>query len=553
MSNYAQHFNPTQTPQSEKADPKQQPNSAGGFTFVVDCWTRLERFLILGSEGGSYYASERQLTRDNAQSVLDCCAQDAGRTIDTIVQISDSGRAPKNDPAIFALALAAAHPTSSDARARACAALPKVCRTATHLFQFCEAVNGFRGWGRGLRRAVGKWYTERSAEQLAYQVAKYGNRGKWTHKHLLQLAHAPSKPELRPVFDYIAYGPTGAQPEHSKRKYAAGTVHPYLELFEELKRADEQRTIALIREHHFTHEMIADQHRNSAAVWEALLERMPVGAMIRNLGKMTSVGLLGPLATANARVAQRLTNVEVLKQGRVHPVALLTALLTYQQGHGNKGALTWKAQREIIDGLDAGFYAAFGVLTPSNAATMLAFDVSGSMDGGVVAGVQGLSPRVAAACMGMVTARVEPRWCAIAFTGKGFGGWPSMHGSAYPAAVEEIAISPRQRLDDVVATMRNLPMGGTDCALPMEYATAKKIPVELFVIYTDSETWAGHTHPHQALRNYRQKMGIDAKLAVVGMVSNEFTIADPSDAGMLDLVGFDAAAPQVLADFGRKA
>ena len=44
-------------------------------------------------------------------------------------------------------------------------------------------------------------------------------------------------------------------------------------------------------------------------------------------------------------------------------------------------------------------------------------------------------------------------------------------------------------------------------------------------------------------------MGIDAKLIVMGMVSNGFSIADPTDAGMLDVVGFDASVPQVIAQF----
>ncbi len=44
----------------------------------------------------------------------------------------------------------------------------------------------------------------------------------------------------------------------------------------------------------------------------------------------------------------------------------------------------------------------------------------------------------------------------------------------------------------------------------------------------------------QALRDYRKKTGIAAKLVVVGMVSNGFSIADPDDGGMLDVVGFDA-------------
>jgi 60 kDa SS-A/Ro ribonucleoprotein len=83
----------------------------------------------------------------------------------------------------------------------------------------------------------------------------------------------------------------------------------------------------------------------------------------------------------------------------------------------------------------------------------------------------------------------------------------------------------------------------------MLWATANKIPVDLFCIYTDSETWAGDVHPTQALKEYRQKMGIPAKLVTVGMVGNAFTIADPADAGQMDVVGFDTATPSIISDF----
>lgn len=114
-----------------------------------------------------------------------------------------------------------------------------------------------------------------------------------------------------------------------------------------------------------------------------------------------------------------------------------------------------------------------------------------------------------------------------------------------------LAISKRQRLDDVVRAVSGLGFGGTDCAPPMLTALHEREPVDAFVIYTDRETWFGHTHPVQALAAYRQKMGIAANLVVVGMTSNGFSIADPGDAGMLDVVGFDAAAPVVIADFVR--
>ena len=127
-----------------------------------------------------------------------------------------------------------------------------------------------------------------------------------------------------------------------------------------------------------------------------------------------------------------------------------------------------------------------------------------------------------------------------------------MHGG-YVDGLTPLALSPRQRLDDAVQTVSGLPFGGTDCALPMLYARAREREVDTFVIYTDSETWAGDVHPAQALRDYRRASGIDARLVVVGMVSSGFSIADPGDPGMLDVVGFDTATPQLISDFARGA
>jgi 60 kDa SS-A/Ro ribonucleoprotein len=94
-------------------------------------------------------------------------------------------------------------------------------------------------------------------------------------------------------------------------------------------------------------------------------------------------------------------------------------------------------------------------------------------------------------------------------------------------------------------------MGGTDCALPMRWAREHRIDVDVFVVYTDHETWAGDVPPVQELRAYRNARDIPAKLVVVGMTSTGFRIADPDDAGMLDVVGFDPSTPSVIADFAR--
>ena len=533
-------------------DSGQVPNSAGGFAWAVDDWTRLRRFLILGSEGGSFYASEWDLTRENAQALERCVAADGLRAVTEIVRVSDEGRAPKNDVAVFALAMAAGLGDEPTRRA-ALDALPQVCRTGTHLFQFATFVEGFRGWGRSLRRGVGRWYSTQPVESLAYQAVKYRKRDGVTHRDVLRLAHpakqvSASNPTLEVsaeharLFEWIVRGgETDGLPrvvEGFRRVQGAATP---------------AESAALVREYRLPREAVRTEHLTSPEVWEALLEDLPMTAAIRNLATMTRVGVLSPGSDGTKKVVAQLGDEERIRRARVHPIAVLAALRTYAAGRGLRGRHEWSPLREVVDALDSAFYAAFGNVEPAAKRLLLALDVSGSMEMGHVAGVPGLSPRDASAALALVTAATEPSYEIVGFFA-GRGGWKSRSKGQWGIGVQgltPLAISPRQRLDDAVKTVSDLPFGGTDCALPMLYALARKREVDTFVIYTDSETWAGDVHPVQALRDYRQASGIDARLVVVGMVSNGFSIADPADPGMLDIVGFDTATPQLISDFAR--
>lgn len=91
--------------------------------------------------------------------------------------------------------------------------------------------------------------------------------------------------------------------------------------------------------------------------------------------------------------------------------------------------------------------------------------------------------------------------------------------------------------------------GATDCSLPMEYAIQQSKEVDAFIVYTDNDTQIGRRHPVVALRDYNTKMKRNAKLIVVGMTSNGFTIADPLDPNMLDVVGFDSDVPNLISMF----
>ncbi|MBL8978565.1 MAG: TROVE domain-containing protein [Gemmatimonadetes bacterium] len=532
------------TPQSEPIpNTTQVPNSAGGYAWPVDQWTRLDRFLILGSEGGTYYIGERKLTQENAQVVVECLAEDGPRVVRRILEISLAGRAPKNDPALFALAIAAG---LGDAATKALVweVLPQVARTSTHLFHWLQYVKAFRGWGRGVRRAVARWYTAKPAKDLVYQVLKYPSRDGWAHRDALRLAH-PKAPTVAHdlVFRYATKGWEGVL---SLAGVDDMDVVQTIEAVETLKHQTPGLAAQTIVRHGLTREMVPTELLSHAVVWEALLERMPVTALIRNLGVMSKVGLLVPMASAVGTVIARLGDRKALKVARVHPIALLAALKTYAQGHGMKGKNAWRPVPQVVDALDRSFYLAFENAPSTGKRVMLALDVSGSMSARVN-GMEYLDCREASAAMALVTAASEPNHMFTAFTA---GNYPSRWSPRLGSGLSTLAISPRQRLDDVVKRISGLTFGGTDCALPMLEALKHRWPIDLFVVYTDSETWAGQVHPAQALRQYRERMGIPAKLVVVGMASNGFSIADPTDAGMLDVVGFDTATPQVIADFG---
>ncbi len=391
-----------------------------------------------------------------------------------------------------------------------------------------------------MRRAVAGWYTQKDASQVAYQVLKYPSRDGWAHRDALRLAHAkPPTATHDRIFRFAVKGWEGVESTEGIDPEVAAT----LEAVRSLTDAAPEKAAESIARHRLVREMVPTPLLRHAVVWEALLERMPMTAMIRNLAVMSKVGLLTPMAEAVETVASPLADGEALHAARVHPIAVLAALKTYASGRGMRGKGTWTPVPKIVDALDRAFYLAFRNAPTTGQRTMLALDVSGSMGAGV-AGMPYLSCREASAAMALVTAATEPKHMFTAFTtGDGY----SVRG--FGTGLQGLSISPRQRLDDVVRMVDRMPFGGTDCALPMVEALKHRWEIDVFVVYTDSETWAGHIHPVQALREYRERMGIPARLVVVGMASNGFSIADPTDAGMLDVVGFDTATPGLIAEF----
>lgn len=400
------------TPQSEALPdrPEMVKNSAGGYSFEVNDWIRLDRFLIIGTEGGSYYANEHKMTMDSCDSVIRCIKEDGTRVVDRVVEISDSGRAAKNDQALFVLALVMTH-GNKEAKDRVERDLDKVARIGTHILNFAMYINTIRGWGKSVRRTVSGWYKNKSLEDLVFQTSKYRSRDGWSHRYVLRKARPKDKfGDRSDVYNWIVKG-------YPRQEDVVKEYYP-----------------------------------------------IPKGDPIPK------------------------------KDNHPYKATWITHHTESQEGF----ARIMRAE---------------------------------SMDFSFI-GDSGMTAARGAAAMSLVLAEKARQSVIMAFSDR--------------LVLIHIKGETLQGTEEI---MNRVPMGGTDCALPILYAKQHKIPVDSFVVITDSETWAGVTHPCKALEKYRQSMDIPAKLVVIGMCSNKFSIADPKDGGMMDVVGFDSACPKIIQDF----
>ena len=332
--------------------------------------------------------------------------------------------------------------------------------------------------------------------------------------------------------------------------------------------------VDLIERFSLPHEAVPSHLKREKAVWSALLADMPLRAMLRNLAVMTRVGLLEEGSLQARFVAERLQDPVLLRRARIHPLAILQAAETYRCGEERtsmraggtrriRQGATWTPVPAILAALDASFHMAFHDIVPSNVRLMLGVDISGSM-GAAFIGDSWLSARAAAAAMCLVAARTEARWQAVAYTSgerdydvsfvSGNGSFQSVRTpretkqQLFPG-LTRLPLSRDMSVAAAAAAAERLPMGSTDCALPIRYATQHGIEVDAFVHYTDNEHNAGPVSPARALARYRAESGIQARLICVGMTATDYSIADPRDPLCLNVVGFDAAAPGIIADF----
>jgi 60 kDa SS-A/Ro ribonucleoprotein len=525
-------------------------NAAGGYVFAKDLWASAEDFLILGTTGGTYYASAAELTRKNAAVVFEAIAGDGPRLVALVTAVSTArpARAPRPRPCLFALAAAAAAGDPATVQA-VNAAFGQVVRTTDHLatfFGYWKNLAGKASPGRnGTSPVIGR------AMRTAYASFFAGDLHQAAFRALKARQRATPAGEAMALRDIIRIAhPAGVSPEHRALiGWLAGRVsddeaRAILPDVDDFLVAQAVTTpaqaVSVIRDRQVPWEFVPAAVLADAGVWAELAGTVGLTGLIRNLARMTRIGTLAPFAPATDLVAARLTDREQLVKARVHPMDAYLALKAYASGRSQPGrratVTTWAPVPAIVDALETAHDLSFGSAEPSGQRLLVAVDSSGSMlHYQVVSNGSPLGPAYEVAnAMAAMIVRTEGR---------------NAHVIDVDTAVHASRVTPRTGLREIAAWRPS--GGGTDLSLPFTWAGQQRLHVDGFVILTDGETWAGRRHPEQALEAYRKLVNPAARVVVVSMTANGTTVADPATDGVLAVSGLDAALPKVIGAFLR--
>jgi 60 kDa SS-A/Ro ribonucleoprotein len=297
-------------------------------------WRVLENWLIFGCADAVYRAGVDEAASPAAvrASVAEYLAADGRRVVAAIESLAKSRRPiPRAEPMLIALAAATSPKYSpGEVNSAALAAAPAVLRTAQDLCKFVGYARPLRGWGRGLRSAVGRWYLAQPLGELASQMLRCAEQQEWTHRDLLRMSHPKPRSTLQnALFQWVVEGELG---HLAPSNIAATELRPVYVYERARKSVDEREVIQLIEQYRATDEMIPAEWKRSSQVWEALLEFMPYPAVLRNLEAMAATGLLESESPATALAVARLMDRRRIQESRIHPVAVAEKRLSYSMG-----------------------------------------------------------------------------------------------------------------------------------------------------------------------------------------------------------------------------
>ena len=525
MASYKKHVATTKSVTKKIYGKDMVKNHAGGYSFKSDDFEVLKRWLLTGSTSNSFYQSAEEKTDDNVENFRRCLSNNVDKTVDEILYATDN--AINNHTSILAMVYLSMGNFYCKKKFKE--NFFKVIRTASHLYEFFSYCKEMRGMGKSIHNVVTKWLTKDLSEKdLEYQLLKYQQRGGWSARDVLRLIKPVPKTEKMSALFSWSVGKNNLTPEQLKEK-GLTRVGTYEEL-KSLQEYDTKEIASIIRSNNLTHEMIPANIKRDNEILQALFERMPITASLRNLASYTEKGIFND--DKNIELLQERFSFENIKRGRVHPLTMCSAYKIYNAGGSlGKTSLRWIPNKKILMVLEGAIENSFKALETTGKHFYHALDISGSMEWHANETLWLTSAEIAG-IMALATVKSEPNFFAGAFSEK----FSPLRNFTKDKKFD-YAISGKYR--------EGKHMGGTNAGSAVKYAIENGIKTDVFIFWTDNENWMGD-HVSLLLEEYRNKINKDANAIFVSIEANGITSVDPKDKLSYDICGFNTNTVKLI-------
>ena len=518
-------------------------NNAGGYVYKISDMEEVKRFCIIGTMNGTFYISETKHTTNNTNKIIDLIKNGKGNNVyDVAMNVIINNLAYKIDHSLFVLALCATY-GDIKLRSKVFNSLSIFCNIPTHLFMFVNYVKSMRGVGRSLKRNISNWYNNKKFDLLMYHVLKYQNREGLTHKNMILCAHPKTNDvNKNKLFRYILDVDNLSKLYDKDRVIESiysynNDVNPknYLTIKNLSKLDDEKDIIEAIKKFKLVRENIPTKFLNNKNVFIELIKNMPYTALIRNLGKMSVIGILNNFSENNLEsfVCDKITDEKAIKLSMVHPMQLYLALTTYSSGRGFKGNLSWEINQKVVEALTKAMEISFKFTKNLKKNIVVAVDVSGSMET-FIPDTKITCSQYGAMLSYIFTRTVEN--CKLLWFNTDC----------------RILNNSSNTFESITKAYKKVSGGGTNLKSPVKYVydmIESNYKIDGLVIVTDNEGWFGG-HPTVTLNDIR-KIQPDFKLVTLSTVATPYSTfrTHDNDFNNLDIVGFSSDCISIVGRF----
>lgn len=325
-------------------------------------------------------------------------------------------------------------------------------------FTILEGLGRGQG-GRSIKRQVTRFLNNISE----YWAIKYNGRGRgYSLGDIVKTVHPkPISDKQKAIFAYLV------GKEYDKTQVMQISAYEALK-----KTTDVKEQIALIQEGKLPHEVVTGVIKPDKEIWNAILQQMPIFALLRNLNTLDRAGILDENRNY---ITSILNDPERLAKSKILPFRFVTAFHQVEKA--------W-----IKDVLRQAVEMTFDNLPEIYGKTAVFLDVSGSMEGDYL--------RIGSVFAVALYKKTKGNGIFWTFDTRVYDPQPSMYDSILTQA-ERIKAG-----------------GGTDTGAPVEKLRKDNIYVDNIIIITDEQQNTGSPF-YKELEKYRRSINPNTKAFVI--------------------------------------